>query len=204
MTLVPKDRASWLARHVLPHEKALRKWLSTRPRGDLEVDDIVQETYVILANLESIDHIEAPRNYAFQIAHSVIQAYFKRARVVAFRPFADLDVINVHSNAPSPETEASDKEYLRLVEGYLDSLPRQYRDVLVLRRVHHFSYREIADHLGISMNAVEKRLIKATRLLMNFFKDGGNQSPGSSTDEEDRETAPDGGKARPGFGMDSL
>lgn len=201
MTVVPKDRALWLARHVLPHEGALRKWLSTRPRGDLEIDDIVQETYVILSNLETVDHVAVPRNYAFQVAHSIIQAYFKRSRVVAFRPIADWDVVNVHSNVPSPETEASDKEYLRLVEGYLDTLPKTYREVLLLRRVHQLSYKQIADRLGISMNAVEKRLIKATHLLMIFFKDG--EAPKSAPAAETNNAESTGGRARPGIGAES-
>jgi len=51
MTLAAHERAIWLARNALPHEPALRAWLARRPLAGLEVDDIVQETYAILAAL---------------------------------------------------------------------------------------------------------------------------------------------------------
>ncbi|MBC7168934.1 MAG: RNA polymerase subunit sigma-24, partial [Phenylobacterium sp.] len=53
MGLVSKERAVWLAQRILPHEPALRAWLSRRTAG-LEVDDIVQETYAILAGLGEV------------------------------------------------------------------------------------------------------------------------------------------------------
>jgi RNA polymerase sigma-70 factor (ECF subfamily) len=53
MRRVDQQRALWLAEHVLAHEAALRAWLVRRiPRGAgpyLEVDDVVQETYAVLA-----------------------------------------------------------------------------------------------------------------------------------------------------------
>jgi RNA polymerase sigma-70 factor (ECF subfamily) len=38
----------------------------------LEPDDIVQETYAVLAGLPSVAHIQSPRAYAFQTAQSII------------------------------------------------------------------------------------------------------------------------------------
>lgn len=66
MSRVSDERARWLARHVLPHEPALRAWLSTRRVADLEVDDIVQETYARLASAESVATVRNARTYAFQ------------------------------------------------------------------------------------------------------------------------------------------
>ena len=37
MTLATQERAIWLARNALPHEPALRAWLSRRPLAGLEV-----------------------------------------------------------------------------------------------------------------------------------------------------------------------
>ncbi|MES2055909.1 MAG: HlyD family secretion protein, partial [Pseudomonadota bacterium] len=42
-------RALWLAEHVLPCEQGLRDWLRRRMAQPQDVDDVIQETYAILA-----------------------------------------------------------------------------------------------------------------------------------------------------------
>ena len=69
---VSDDRAGWLALHVLPCEPRLRSWLARRRVVDLDIDDIVQETYAVLAELDSVAHIRNPRTYVYSVAHSII------------------------------------------------------------------------------------------------------------------------------------
>ena len=66
------ERALWLARNVLPHEPALRAWLSRRPVDGLDIDDIVQETYARLSTTQSVEDIRNPRTYLITTARSVI------------------------------------------------------------------------------------------------------------------------------------
>ncbi len=48
--------------HILPHEAALRGWLSRRRApAAFDVDDIVQESYALLAERERVDDILNPR-----------------------------------------------------------------------------------------------------------------------------------------------
>src|SRR3546814_4057143 len=54
------ERARWLATQVLPHEPALRAWLSRRLGAGLEVDDVVQEAYAVLVELPAVAHIREP------------------------------------------------------------------------------------------------------------------------------------------------
>jgi len=179
MTILSQERAIWLAEQVLPHEPAMRAWLRRKPVDDLEVDDIIQETYAILAARESVADIRNPRNYAFQTAFSIVQTHLRRARIVSFRSVGDFDLLGATSDAPSPEREAVDREELRLVEAQIAALPSRCREVIVLRRVHDLSYREIAERLHISENTVEKLVSKALRLLMDAFG-GGRAGPEAS------------------------
>lgn len=68
MPSVDDDRAHWLARHVLPHEPALRAWLRQKASLGFDIDDVVQETYAILVGKASIEAIRNPKTYAFQTA----------------------------------------------------------------------------------------------------------------------------------------
>jgi len=161
----------------------MRAWLQRRSCGGLEIDDIIQETFAILSALESVEDIRNPRNYAFQTAYSIIQRHLRRARIVSFQSFADIDAVEISSDAPSPECEASDRDDLKSVEKYIAALPKKCRDVLILRRIQGLSYREIAERLDISENAVEKLLSKGARLLIDAFGRGGNRPRQASIGE---------------------
>ena len=120
MTLASHERAIWLSRHALPHEPALRTWLSRRPLAGLEVDDVVQETYAILAALPAVDHILTPRTYMFEVAKSVVLRALRRGRVVAFETLAEAETLEPPSAEPSPETVTADRQELSRIAALLN------------------------------------------------------------------------------------
>lgn len=198
MGLVSKERAVWLAQRILPHEPALRAWLSRRAAG-LEVDDIVQETYAILAGLAEVDHIRSPRNYMFEVAKSVVRQGLRRSPVVAFEALAEADGLQAPSNEPSPETVAADRQELGRVAALIAALPPKCRQVFILRKVHGLSQKEIAGRLNLAESTVEKHVGKALAILTAKIGRGGTRRLESSTDREptDRESiAPPSGERR--------
>lgn len=176
MTGVSQDRAAWLARNVLPHEAALRAWLRQKYVLGVEVDDIVQETYAILAGLESVAAIRNPRSYAFQTAHSLILAHLRRSKIVSIRSASDLELAGAMADTPTPEQVAEDRDELANVARVLSEMPPKVRDVFLLRRVQGLSQRETAERLGISENSVEKRISQGIRALLWAFGRGGKRA----------------------------
>jgi RNA polymerase sigma-70 factor (ECF subfamily) len=63
------------------------------------------------------------------------------------------------------ERVLSGMEELDAAAAALLSLPERTRTIFLLRRLEGYSYRDIAGHLGISVSAVEKHLVKAIRHL---------------------------------------
>ncbi|WP_297510342.1 RNA polymerase sigma factor [uncultured Caulobacter sp.] len=174
MTLASHERAIWLARNALPHEPALRAWLSRRPLAGLEVDDIVQETYAILAALPAVDHIVNARTYMFEVAKSVVLRALRRRRVVAFEALAEIESLDPPSAEASPETVTSDRQELSRIAALIAGLPAKCREAFTLRKVHGLSQREVARRMGISENTVEKHVGKGVGVLMNAMGRGGN------------------------------
>ncbi len=170
-----ENRAAWLSKHILPHEGALRAWLHRKPRGGLDVDDVVQETYAILADRESVEGIRNPKAYAFEVAQSIILGHLRRGRIVSISTHPDLDAMGVVMDVPSPERQASDREELLNVAEMIAALPTRCREVFVLRRVDGLSQRDISQRLGISEHTVEKHMTKALRLLMDRFSYAGKE-----------------------------
>jgi len=177
------DRTIWLARHILPHEPALRAWLRRRAVAGLETDDVIQETYAILAGLGDVGHIASPRAYAFQTAQSLILRHLRRAQIVRMEALDDADLQSVVLDAPSPERQVSDRQDLRRLADLTATLPAKCREAFLLRKVEGLSQREVAQRMGISEGTVEKHIARALRVLMNLFNDGGVAGPEASEEK---------------------
>jgi RNA polymerase sigma factor (sigma-70 family) len=174
-------RSRWLAAHVLPHEPAMRAWIRrTTQISDADIDDIVQETYAILAKLESVESIRDPKTYAFQVARSVFLQGLRRSKIVAIGSIADLAALGDVDDAPSPEQHAHGKRELRRVEAAIEEMPAQVRKVFWARRVDGLSQRETAQKLGLAEHTVEKYSAKGLKFLLAQFGVGGNAAAKSS------------------------
>jgi RNA polymerase sigma factor (sigma-70 family) len=167
---VSNERASWLAEHVLPFEPGLRAWLARRRVVDLEVDDIVQETYAVLAELDSVAHIRNPRTYLYTVAHSIILRHVRHGRVVSIEAMADIDRLGIYSEDPSPEEALSHFQELRSIALIIAALPDRCREAFTLRRIHGLAQRDVARKMRISEGTVEKHIGRAIKLLMTAMK----------------------------------
>lgn len=166
MPAIDSQRAAWLATQVLPHEPALRRWLRKHAPGNVDCDDVIQETYAILAGLGEVGHIANPRAYLFTAAQSVLLQQVRRARIVSIESVAEIERLDITQDERSPERHAIAGQELRRIGEALAALPDKCRQVFLLRKVDGLSQREIAARLGISENTVEKHIVKGLRLLM--------------------------------------
>lgn len=178
-------RSRWLAEHILPHEPAMRRWLSRLTlRSQADVDDIVQETYAILAKLESVSSIRDPLNYALQVAKSVFLQEMRRNKVVTIGSIADLAALGEADDSPGAEQHVHGQRELRRVEAAIGDMPTQVRRVFWLRRVGGLTQRETANQLGLAEHTVEKYSAKGMKILLARFGRSGKSSVESSTTQD--------------------
>jgi RNA polymerase sigma-70 factor (ECF subfamily) len=167
------ERALWLSRNALPHEPALRAWLSSRRLAGVEIDDVIQETYARLIQAEDLDGVRNPKPYVFQTAWSVLMTHVRREKVVPMRAMADIDRLGFQVDVPTPEQQAADRDELRRLAEALAALPGKIGDVFLLRRVHGLSQKEVAVRLGLAESTVEKHMRRGLMLLLDRFTRGG-------------------------------
>ena len=173
MGRVSDERAIWLGRHMLPHEPALRAWLRHKNLVDLDVEDVIQETYTRLVAADSVAHIRDARSYLFQVAGSVVIDAIRRRKVISLSSVPDLDYLAVASEAPSPEQQVIARDELQRLAAMIAQLPGKVRDVFVLRRVQGLSQREVAERLGLAESTVEKHMSRGFLLMLDWFRHGG-------------------------------
>ncbi|MGN6124404.1 MAG: RNA polymerase sigma factor [Sphingomonas oligoaromativorans] len=198
MALPFDDRAQWLADCILPHERALRDWLARSAflSGD-RIDDLVQETYAVLAQRADVASIRNPRSYAFQVAKSILLQDLRRSRVVAIGSVTDLEMLDQPADMPSPEQQAIGRDELARVATAIAAMPRQTRRAFQLRRVEGLSQRDVAAALGLSESTVEKHIVRGIKLLMQQFGRGGKASSDASiSSDEGRAFAEDRARNR--------
>ncbi len=94
----------------------------------------------------------------------------RRRRLVRFLPLAapggDAEAgLQAVDEAPGPQAALESRRRWRATRRAIARLPPGQRTVLVLARFEGLSYRQIADTLGITIGAVESRLVRAMRNL---------------------------------------
>ncbi len=160
-----------MSRHVVPHEPALRAWLSSRVPPGVEVDDVIQETYTRLIQVGNVDAIQNVKAYMFQAAWSVVMTHVRRKKVVTIQGLADFD--QFETGAPSPEQEAADRDELFRLAEAIAALPDRVGEVFRLRRIHGLSQKGVAERMGMPESTVEKYMRKGLLILLDHFQRGG-------------------------------
>jgi RNA polymerase sigma-70 factor (ECF subfamily) len=138
-------------------EGQLRRFFQNRFRNRADAADATQETFLRLLSAAPRTLIENPQAYLRRIARNIAfdQEQARRKRATVECPITDEKaVLNIPSDALSPEMEIIDRERLVLFERTLHGLPERARTVLLLSRIEGWTYPAIAQHLGVSANTI--------------------------------------------------
>lgn len=157
---------AWIAREIVPHEVAIRKWLARRWGHVVDVDDVMQEAYCRIANLASVDHIDNPGGYFHRTANAVVTDIMRRAGIINFTSMTQIEWSNVIDYEPLPDRMLETRQEWERVNGLLGKLSDTCRKVIELRRVEGLSRKETAERLGVSENDVKNHLVRGLRKIM--------------------------------------
>ena len=168
-----RERARWLTRNVLPHEALLRAKLSAICVYDLDIEDVIQETYTRILSVPSPESIRYPKQYALQTAKAVIIDHVRHSHVISITSSGSLETLDVSLPEASCEERLEFQGEIVAVADALAQLSKLCRETLILRRIEGLSQREVAQRLGISESMVEKYMVQGVRQLIRIFGRGG-------------------------------
>ena len=127
-----------------------------------EAEDIVQETY--LQAWKSFHRFEKGTNcraWLFKIMFHVIHHHRRKIFNLKLVKESEEILEDTLVYEPAVFEYLTDEEVLLAFE----KIPQQYREVLMLADIQEFSYKEIAETLGIPVGTVMSRLSRGRRLL---------------------------------------
>jgi RNA polymerase sigma-70 factor (ECF subfamily) len=146
---------------ALPHMDDLYRAAVRLLLDSSKASDAVQETYLIA--WKSFSRYEKGTNcraWLFQILFNVVRHERRKWFKCLTGREEDLAESQIAAPHPVPE-DLTDKDIL----SALDSLPLQFREVLLLVDVQEFSYKEASEILEVPIGTVMSRLSRARGLL---------------------------------------
>lgn len=161
----------WFCREVLPREPVLTRFISRHWRAPDEFSDIRQDVYERVLRGASRALPDLPGPYIFTVARNVM-INRARTKLIMIDLVTELEHVVPDADWLTPARQVEALEDLRRVQAGLAVLPPRCREILRLRKVEGFSTREVAQELGIGIDAVEQQVTMGMRALVDFMHGG--------------------------------
>jgi len=145
--------------------------------GDVHVaGDITQETFLkVFRNLANLEDPRRFKGWLCSIVRTTCVDWLRKERV---RP-ASLEKIAEDGVEPQGEflgavfkqTSTELEELREKILHVVNSLPRIYQQIILLRHLRKMTYREMSDFLGLPIATIESRLYRARLMLKDKLMD---------------------------------
>jgi RNA polymerase sigma-70 factor (ECF subfamily) len=162
-TLRPVDQ--WFLSQVLPFEARFVSAARRLLRNPDDAHDLVQEVFTRLFVMEGWAAIANPRAYILRMLRNLAIERMRRSQIIEFQQLADVEALNLIDEGPDPYRAACAKEQVQRLGAVLESMPPEYRSVLIQRRLEDQPLSAMARRMGMSVSTLEKRLARAMYLL---------------------------------------
>lgn len=185
--VIDPETRSRLELAALEHIDALYRTALRMTRNASDAEDLVQEAYLrAFRSLHQFTEGTNLRAWLFRIlTNTYINEYRRRQRRPTSASLDDIEEFYlydhlVQSPVQPPDERPEDVVVERLtidnVIQAIESLPEEFRQVVLLADVEGFAYREIAEIVGIPVGTVMSRLFRARRRLQKQLYDSAVES----------------------------
>jgi RNA polymerase sigma-70 factor (family 1) len=132
--------------------------------GDAKVaEDIAQDTFLKIWEKRNDIKMETIKQLLFTIANNLFLNRLDHQKVL----LRFISTCQDDKTSASPDFELEMKEFDQRLQKTLSDLDEKKRAVFLMNRIDGYTYVQIAEILGITVKAVEKRMSKALFFLRN-------------------------------------
>ncbi|MFO0973410.1 MAG: RNA polymerase sigma factor [Phycisphaerae bacterium] len=169
-----RDAPGALEALVRRHDRWVRGVVYTTLGRPGAVDDVVQQIWInVCSQIGTLADPTRWRGWLFRLARNAAidagQRSTRERQLFRVLP-AEADV--AHAEPGSPEALAESEEHERVMRA-IQGLPAIYREPFVLRHLEEWNYQQIGEALGLPLDTVETRLVRARRLLRESLRPSG-------------------------------
>jgi RNA polymerase sigma-70 factor (ECF subfamily) len=156
---------------VLPHLDAAFNYARWLTRNDVEAEDVVQDACVrAMRFFPSLRDADGRAWFLTIVRNSWYSRVSRRAHLApATTALKDAEE-QCPDNKLDPEERLLQQHTVALVRAALDQLPVDFREVIVLREIEGFTYKEIAAIVRVPIGTVMSRLARARQRLQTMLQ----------------------------------
>lgn len=148
---------------MVQYGPALKRYFMRRaPAAD--VDDLVQDVFLMLQGRGATTEIENVEGYLFRTAANVL-GQRRRHSSWAWGTQEDLDEVQGLADVHSPERILIGKQAIEMLMQLIDELPPRTAQAFILYRFENLTRQAVGQRMGISAKAVEALLKRAFQRL---------------------------------------
>ncbi len=155
--------ANALATIIVRHKLRIYTTIYSLVRDKYLAEDIFQDVFVrVIDTLKSGKYTDTGKflPWMMRIAHNMCVDHFRKIkRIPVIKTSDHLDIFDV-LNIPVAgiDQKIMQAQSNREVRQLLDLLPDEQREVIILRHYANLSFKDIADHIGCSINTALGRM----------------------------------------------
>ena len=137
------------------HSEVIRNFIYYKCGNMQQAEDITQDAFVKLwKNCKKVV-FEKAKSFVMKVAQNAFYNEVDHKKIILkyneqSRP--------IHIDGQSPEFLIEEKEFMTKLQQSISELPVKQREVFLLSRKDKKTYREIAEMIGLTQKAVERRM----------------------------------------------
>jgi len=158
---------------ITRHKNRIYTYIFMIVKNHAVAEDIFQDTFIkVIQSLKKGRYTENGKfvSWAIRIAHNLIIDHFRKEKHLSTvsNDETEVDIFNSPKFSDmNIEDDLVSEQIFREVRHLIDELPDDQRQVVIMRHYLGFSFREIAEHSGVSINTALGRMRYA---LINLRK----------------------------------
>jgi len=160
----------------MPHLDAaytLARWMTRNPE---DAHDIVQEAYIRAFRFFENYRGGSAKAWLLTIVRNTGYTWLRQNRAHDVDSVFDDEAFEVPERTPGPEARLVQSANQELIHKAMERIPLEFREIIILRDLEGFSYKEIVDVTGLPMGTVMSRLSRArSRLQKEVMERAGKE-----------------------------
>jgi RNA polymerase sigma-70 factor (ECF subfamily) len=161
------------------HKNRVYTYIYLLVKNQSLAEDLFQDTFIKIINCIRQGKYQDNGKFlawVFRIAHNLIIDYFRKEKQssLLYNEDYEMDIFNSKKLSESNyEDELVQDQIQRNIKSLVGQLPDDQQEIVTLRHYKNLSFKEIAEHTGVSINTALGRMRYALINLRKMIEDKG-------------------------------